>query len=186
MFHIFSFKFCLLLSFILYFFNIFRRRRNRTLVLNQNYITKDTTVLITGGCIGIVLEIINLLFEKTKCRIINIDIREDCFSQLCEIAKANNCFIENHKCDLSNLDNLNTIIKKITDKYSKIDILINNAAVSFNKEFLNLSEEEIIKTTNVNLVSPSLICKKIIPVMLKNNFGHVVSIASVLSHVTSI
>ena len=177
-----NFNCILVFSFILYIIYVILRRRN---IISQTYITKDSTVLITGGCFGIGLELIKILFERTKCRIINIDIREDSFKELNNVAKAYDCVIENYRCDLSNIDDMNTTLSKILLKYSKIDILINNAAVSFNKEFTLLSEEEIIKTTNVNLVSPTLICKKILPIMIKNNCGHIVSIASVLSHVTS-
>ena len=165
---------------------IFTLIRNHKLIANQNYINRDSTVLITGGSIGIGFELIKLLFSRTKCRIINVDIRDSCFPDLESLAKSSNAFIECFKCDLSNLDEMNTTFNKILSKYKKIDFLINNAGLSFNKEFEELKEEEIIKTINVNMAAPSLICKKVIPLMIENNFGHVVTVASVLSHLTRI
>ena len=163
---------------------IFTRIRNHLLIINQTYITKDSTILITGGSIGIGYELIKLLFLRTKCRIINVDIRDSSFSELEILAKNSNAYIENFKCDLSNIPEMSNTFNKILSKYRKIDFLINNAGLSFNKQFEDLKEEEIIKTTNVNMISPSLICKKIIPLMEENNFGHVVTVASVLSHLT--
>jgi short-subunit dehydrogenase len=179
-----SFNICTALFTLFSLLYIFTLIRNHRLINNQNYINRDSTVLITGGSIGIGFELIKLLFSRTKCRIINVDIRDSCFPELENLANLSNTFIECFKCDLSNIDEMNETFHRILSKYKKIDFLINNAGLSFNKEFEELKEEEIIKTVNVNMIAPSLICKKVIPLMINNNFGHVVTVASVLSHLT--
>lgn len=167
-----------------FLYTFIKNRRNKTLIANQTYITKDSTVLITGGSMGIGLGLVKMLFEKTKCRVINVDIRESAFPELQELARSYGTTVDCYRCDLSSIEDLNRVFDSIIKKYNKIDFLINNAGLSFNKMFSDLKEEEMIKVFMVNTIAPSLICKKIIPLMQKNKSGHVVTVASIASQIT--
>ena len=50
-----------------------------------------------------------------------------------------------YRLDLSNEDNINDITNKVKDKYNHIDVLINNAALSLDNNFLDKTKEEFIK-----------------------------------------
>jgi short-subunit dehydrogenase len=161
---------CLIL--IIYIRIVYRKYKLHT----QNYLTKNTTILLTGGCLGIGREMIKTL-EKYKCKIINLDIREEFFEEI----QKDNDFVTNYKCDLSKIDDIDSVFDKL--KNIKIDILINNAAVAFNKPFDELSEKMLIKTMDVNLVAPMLLCKRVINTWKGMGGGHIVNIASVMSHI---
>jgi short-subunit dehydrogenase len=60
-------------------------------------------------------------------------------------------------------------------------ILINNAGVGFVGSILEEPEENIRRTVEVNMVSHFWTVKEFLPDMIKNNRGHIVSIASMAS-----
>jgi len=57
-------------------------------------------------------------------------------------------------------------------------MIINNAGIVNGKYFINLTEEEILKTIQVNLLGPMYITKTFLPSMIKSNHGHIVSTIS--------
>jgi short-subunit dehydrogenase len=54
------------------------------------------------------------------------------------------------ECDVSNVSLLTQTWQSITNKYGKVDILINNAAIARGKLFKELSFEEYFQTIKVN------------------------------------
>lgn len=66
-----------------------------------------------------------------------------------------------YKLDISNEDNVNQMCSEIINKYEKIDVLINNAALAIDGNFLEKSKEEFMKVLEVNLVGPFLLIQKL-------------------------
>lgn len=66
-----------------------------------------------------------------------------------------------YKLDLSNEEEIDNFIDNIKNKYSKIDILVNNAALSLDNSFEFKTKEEFMKVLEVNLVGPFLLTQKL-------------------------
>lgn len=66
-----------------------------------------------------------------------------------------------YKLDLSNEENINDVCNKLKEKYTSIDVLVNNAALSLDNNFLDKTKEEFMKVLDVNLVGPFLIIQKL-------------------------
>ena len=66
-----------------------------------------------------------------------------------------------YKLDLSSEDNINDMCNKIKEKYANVDVLVNNAALSLDNNFLDKTKEEFIKVLEVNLVGPFLLIQKL-------------------------
>jgi len=175
------------LSIVFFLLNLINRGIRNSKIKNQKYLTGEKIVLITGGCMGIGKEMIKILINKFNCKIINVDIRDDLFDSLNEIAENKVNKIQNFKCDLSNFEDLNNVFQEIFKKNPLIHILINNAAIAINDFIYNLKEKQITKIIDINLTSPLLVTKKFLSEMEKYNEEdlHVVNIASNLSHVVS-
>ena len=144
---------------------------------NQKYLTKDTTILITGGCLGIGKELINLFISLFNCKIINLDIRSSEFSSLKSLYGDK---IQNINCDISKIE------KGINP--DKINIIINNAAIANNLPIEQLTMNKMISTIEINLLSPMKIIKAFIENNKKNNNSekiHFVTLCSVMSHMIS-
>ena len=60
-----------------------------------------------------------------------------------------------------------------------MDILINCAGIiTSNKTFDQVTEEEIVRTININTIAPMFVARAVLPDMLKRNQGHICNIAS--------
>ena len=79
--------------------------------------------------------------------------------------------------DLSSFDKSN--FDEAFKSVSKIDILINNAGVLLNKEFLDISEEDILKVFNLNYISVVKTIQYFHSRLCKSNSAHIVNIGSV-------
>ncbi len=64
--------------------------------------------------------------------------------------------------------------------FGKIDILVNNAGIAgINKTVWETEVEEWRKVIRINLDGPFICCKTIVPIMMKQNYGRIVNIASI-------
>ena len=63
-----------------------------------------------------------------------------------------------------------------------LDILVNNAGITLDNLSIRLTEENWKKVIDVNLTSTFLMCKFSIKKMLKNKFGRIINITSIVGH----
>ena len=77
------------------------------------------------------------------------------------------------------------IVKRTLDRFGRIDILVNNAAVARSTRFPELSAEEWRQTVEVNLTVPFLLSKAVLPTMKAQNYGRIVNISSTAGRMVS-
>jgi 3-oxoacyl-[acyl-carrier protein] reductase len=82
------------------------------------------------------------------------------------------------KCDVSKSDEVNKLVKEILANYRRIDVLINNAGITYVKKLVDTTEEEWDQTLNINLKGVFLLSRAILPHMTKNNFGIIINVSS--------
>lgn len=82
------------------------------------------------------------------------------------------------KTDLSKEESINNMIDEIYKKYSKIDVLVNNAGVVIDKEFTERSVDDWKETLSVNLIAPFVLTKLIGKKMYKEKSGVIINISS--------
>mgnify|MGYP001231250062 CR=1 FL=1 len=87
----------------------------------------------------------------------------------------------NLNCDVNNQTKLRSIIKKIYLKEKKIDVLINNAGVTFEKKSLSENMNYFDKTISTNTKSPILTSLECFKYMSKKNNGSIINICSLSS-----
>jgi NAD(P)-dependent dehydrogenase (short-subunit alcohol dehydrogenase family) len=84
------------------------------------------------------------------------------------------------KCDISQKKEIGKMVRKTIEKFGKIDILINNAAILQRKPFLEITEKDWNKILDINLKGQFLCSQAIARVMAKQKSGGaIVNIASV-------
>ena len=84
--------------------------------------------------------------------------------------------------DISDHLKIGEFIDNITLELGGLDILINNAGTNVDNLSLRMKDEEWKKVIDINLTSTFLLTKHSIKKMLKNKFGRVVNITSVVGH----
>jgi len=138
---------------------------------------KNKTAIITGGAQGFGLDIAKNFLNFGASKVIIWDIDEKELDKVSK--KINNPKLSFNIVDVSNFDQVNKAVSKIT-KSSNIDILINNAGITGStSELWNYDVDEWYKVVAVNLYGTFNCCKSVVPNMIKNNYGRIVNIASV-------
>ena len=87
------------------------------------------------------------------------------------------------QCDVSEEAQVAACIRKVGEKYSHIDVLVNCAGIVLVKPFDQITWEEFRHTTEVNLGGHFLLCKYVLPYMKKQSSGVIVNMGSVSGHV---
>ena len=83
--------------------------------------------------------------------------------------------IDYYKLDLNSTESTNKFISDIKSKYDHIDLLINNAALSLDNEFVSKTKDEFMKVLEANLVGPFLLIQGLYSIMEN---GVIINIAS--------
>jgi|TARA_B100001971_G_C18063670_1_gene469333 NAD(P)-dependent dehydrogenase (short-subunit alcohol dehydrogenase family) len=136
---------------------------------------KGKVIIITGAGRSIGYKLATGL-AKYSAKIYSLDKK---FTKI--IPKNLSSNIINIKCDITDHKKIKQVFKKIFTKEKKIDVLINNAGVSFalqNKNQL-YSEKNWIQTINVNLTGSFYCSKEAVKFMLKQRNGSIINITSI-------
>jgi NAD(P)-dependent dehydrogenase (short-subunit alcohol dehydrogenase family) len=137
---------------------------------------KDKMAIITGGAQGFGLDIAKR-FLKSGAKAIIWDIDEDELKKAIKAVDDPN--LSYNVVDVSNFKNVSETVDEII-KYSKIDILINNAGITGSTSSLwDYDVDEWNKIVQINLMGTFNCCKCVVPHMIKNNYGRIVNVASV-------
>jgi NAD(P)-dependent dehydrogenase (short-subunit alcohol dehydrogenase family) len=85
-----------------------------------------------------------------------------------------------YQLDVSDRSNIKDIFTKIENQFGRLDILINNAAILYDKDqsTMNADLELVNKALTTNLFGPWLLCQAFIPLMEKNGYGRIVNVSS--------
>lgn len=81
--------------------------------------------------------------------------------------------------DVTNPDDINSLVKSASDEYSRIDILITNAGGPPPGLFLDFNDKDWYDAMTLNLLSTIRLCREVIPYMRKANGGRIVNIVSI-------
>jgi all-trans-retinol dehydrogenase (NAD+) len=82
--------------------------------------------------------------------------------------------------DLTSHEDIKSVCDKIRNEIGPVNILINNAGiVNHGKLFLDLSQTEVTRLFQVNVLAHFWLCQEWLPSMLEKNHGHIVNVASV-------
>jgi NAD(P)-dependent dehydrogenase (short-subunit alcohol dehydrogenase family) len=85
--------------------------------------------------------------------------------------------------DVANADEVRAMVDAVVERFGRIDILINNVALSDNKNILDISEEEWNRVIAVTLTAPFLVAKHVAQKMVEQgDGGKIVNIASASGH----
>jgi short-subunit dehydrogenase len=81
-------------------------------------------------------------------------------------------------CDLADREAVRGLIPQIEAENGPVDILVNNAGVDLAGPFVSAEEGDLEQIYRVNLLSPVILCRQVLPGMLGRGTGHIVNISS--------
>tara|TARA_B100000700_G_scaffold18222_1_gene17877 strand:- start:21849 stop:22583 length:735 start_codon:yes stop_codon:yes gene_type:complete len=99
-----------------------------------------------------------------------------------DVLKKENPSIKVKKFDISEHTKIEDFIDNVAKDLGGLDILVNNAGINVDNLSLRMKDDEWKKVIDLNLTSTFLLSKYAIKRMLKNKFGRVVNITSIVGH----
>ena len=132
--------------------------------------------LITGGATGIGAAIARR-FVQAKEKVVICDVDADRGEKLvAEIgSSARFCNL-----DVADETQVNQAVDKVFADFGRIDFLINNAGINNDKLLIRMNREDWDRVLQVNLTGTFLVTKAVVKYMMKQRYGKIVNIASVI------
>ena len=140
---------------------------------------KDKVCIVTGVGKGIGRETAKL-FSKEGAKLALLTRSKEDLDSLKKEIDCDDSRVLMFEADVSDESKVIEFIEKTVKKFSKIDVLINNAGMRFRKGFLDITTEEWNTVMQTNLTSVYYLCREVGKHMLKQNKGSIVNIASIV------
>lgn len=138
------------------------------------------TAIITGASRGIGRQIA-LVFAGYGAHIAGTDLRYDENAESLEKeATALGVKCKLYVSDASNFDSCQQVVESIVEEFGQADILINNAGITKDNLLMRMTEADWDAVINVNLKSAFNMTKAVQKTMLKQRFGSIINMSSVV------
>ncbi|KAK2580916.1 hypothetical protein KPH14_005985 [Odynerus spinipes] len=134
--------------------------------------------LVTGGASGIGRLIAKKL-SALGAQVILWDINKSALEDTVNEIRENGGKCWGYYCDISNREEVYRTAKAIKIEIGNVSLLINNAGYVYCKTLLNIPDEEIERTFKINTLAHYWTIKAFLKDMMKENHGHIVTVASV-------
>ena len=82
--------------------------------------------------------------------------------------------------DVSKFEDCENIVKNVTEKLEKIDVLVNNAGITKDGLILRMKKEDFQRVIDINLTGTFNMTRNVIPYMMKQRSGRIINMASVV------
>lgn len=143
------------------------------------------TALITGGTRGIGKGIVkafadfaNLGFTTNIAFVYNSS--ESAAKEIEEQYSNSDVSVFGIKANISSFEESEKVVNEVLEKFGRIDFLVNNAGITKDNLLLRMSEKDFDDVINVNLKSVFNLTKNVFKPMMKQRFGRIVNISSVV------
>lgn len=135
-------------------------------------------VLITGGSRGIGKEIAKKFASNNYNLVINyVSDNTDLEGLKKEFENTEVLFV---KADVTNYESCENMVNEAIKEFGRIDVLVNNAGITKDNLLMRMKEEDFDKVININLKGTFNMTKIVTPYMMKQRYGKIVSISSVV------
>ena len=82
-------------------------------------------------------------------------------------------------CDVSDMAQVRAMADAVMDRYGKIDVLVNNAGIMvIGESIMEIDEAQWDLSMGTNVRGPYLMCRRVVPVMMKQGRGSIINIGS--------
>jgi all-trans-retinol dehydrogenase (NAD+) len=136
------------------------------------------TVLITGGARGLGRRLA-LELGRRGAKLVLWDLDAAALAQAArDFERELKSPIHVYPCDVTDRAAVRAAADRVRAEVGDPDVVVNNAGVVSGKGILELSDEQIERTFDVNALAPFWVTRAFLPAMVEKNSGHVVTVAS--------
>lgn len=86
------------------------------------------------------------------------------------------------QADVSSEEDVTRLSREVIARFSKVDILINNAGINIRKNITDFTLDEWRRVMDGNVTSVFLMCREFVPHMKGRGYGRIINLTSTMSH----
>ena len=146
------------------------------MINNQNL--KGKIALVTGASRGIGKSI-SMVLAKAGAEVVLSDRTIEKLKAVKAEIEKDGGKAEVLPVDLSKTSDIISLFKNIEDRFERLDILVNNAAIGIFGDMIDLTLEDLDKTIEVNVKSIFTASKQAIKLMIPQKSGYIINISSI-------
>lgn len=141
--------------------------------------------VVTGGSRGIGLAITDTLLNNGFNVIVSSRNESDEIKNLISLYPDKLYFVP---ADISDTDDINSLVSFADKKFGKIDVLVNNAGVApkVRKDILEITPDDFNAVTDINLKGTFFVTQKFVPLLIKNQKTRIINISSMSAYTASV
>lgn len=141
---------------------------------------EDKVAVITGGASGIGRETAKTFADRgAKVAICDVSVEEG--NQVVDQIEQNGGQAEFVAADVRQQDQVKSAVETIEDRWSTIDVLINNAGITKDSKVLDMTEEQWDQVIDINLKGVFNFTQAVAPSMVEQGAGSIVNSSSVVA-----
>ena len=140
---------------------------------------KNKVALVTGAGRGIGRAIAIALAKEGAEVIVNYNGSEERAKEVKQTIEENGGKASIYKCNVSDFEACEAMIKDVVKEYGHLDILVNNAGITKDGLIMKMKEEDFDSVLNVNLKGTFNTIRHSVRQMLKQRSGKIINISSV-------
>jgi len=141
---------------------------------------KGKYALVTGAAKGIGRASALELAKRGVSVVVNYHSSKDAADNTVREIKSYGVDSFSVKADVGNLNQVNNMIDKTTDRFGQIDILVNNAGIIDDGLLLRMSDVSWERVINTNLNGTFYCSRSVIRSMVRTRWGRIINIGSVV------
>ncbi|MGE7878674.1 SDR family oxidoreductase [Peribacillus muralis] len=138
----------------------------------------NKTAIVTGGGRGLGKQIAMALGEAGANVVIASRNLSAC-KEVCEELQAQGVKAIAFECDITNESDVDLVVHEAVAQFGTIDILVNNSGTSWSGPLVDLPKDKWEKVLNVNVTGTFLFSQAVARIMIQQNSGKIINIASV-------
>jgi NAD(P)-dependent dehydrogenase (short-subunit alcohol dehydrogenase family) len=146
--------------------------------LNELFSLKDRVAIVTGGSRGIGLEMAEGLAEAGAALMLCAR-RDEWLTPTVADMRKKGFRVEGMLCDVSKADDVQAVVDKTIAVFGKVDILLNNAGVTWAAEPEAMPLDKWQKVVDINLTGAFLFAQAAGRDMLTREWGRIINVASI-------
>ncbi len=136
----------------------------------------DKTVIVTGSGRGIGRAIAER-FASHNAKVVICDLAQETVDRVAAEMGNNAVGI---KADVSKLPDIEELFEKTRQHFGRVDVVVNNAGITRDTLIVRMEEKEWDQVLDINLKGAFLVTKVAAKVMMKQRYGRIVNISSVI------
>ncbi|MEW5992894.1 MAG: 3-oxoacyl-[acyl-carrier-protein] reductase [Candidatus Zixiibacteriota bacterium] len=134
------------------------------------------TAVVTGSARGIGLTIASQLARQGA----NVVISDIDQSQVDKAVSATEGTVAGFKANVLESGDIDRLFEKTVEQFGRVDIVVNNAGITRDTFMVRMDESDWDMVLDINLKGPFLVMKAAAKIMMKQRYGRIVNISSVV------